>query len=337
MNALMQVIREMIAAEGPISVERYMALALAHPVYGYYMSKVPFGARGDFVTAPEISQMFGELIGLWAAEVWSALGQPGPIRLIELGPGRGTLMADALRASKVAPHFRAALDVHLVEMSPVLREVQQKTLAASNVPLTWHASIEGLPRLVGLNTEGRLAFGLAPEPERAITLQAGEGAVLEICLAAQQMMQALAHRILTQGGALLVIDYGYEGARFGETLQAVKRHEFVDLLAEPGAADLTVHVDFSALRRAAETVGAKVYGPLGQGEWLQRLGILSRAEALKRHANAAQREAIDQALRRLTGCGPMTGRYAEMGLLFKVLCVTEPGLPAPPGFEEAKA
>ncbi len=353
-------IAAIIADGGPIGVDRFMALALGHPALGYYRTRDPLGAAGDFTTAPETSQMFGELIGAWAAAVWQTLGAPAPVRLVELGPGRGTLLADALRAARGLPAFFDAIDLHLVETSPVLREAQRTRLAACGRPTAWHDALEAVPpgpalvlaneffdalpvrhyvqgprgwheRLVGLSqaSEG-LVFGLAPEPEPAITLAAPQGAVLEIGLAGQGMAKALASRLVLDGGAALVIDYGYEVPAFAETLQAVKQHRFIDPLAEPGASDLTAHVDFAGLTRAARAVGARVHGPVPQGRFLRDLGIIERTAALQRRASAPQAENIDRALARLVEAG--TPERPGMGELFKVLCITAPDVPTPPGF-----
>lgn len=361
-----QEIATMIAQEGPISLERFMMLALLHAEHGYYATKVPIGARGDFITAPEIHQMFGELIGLWAVEVWDILGAPEPVRLIELGPGRGTLLADILRATRVVPEFRRALDVHLVEASDMLAQEQRRALAKTDVPITWHQDIEALPsgpaiiianeffdvlpvrhymrgkdgwheRLVGLDGNGGLCFGLAPGAETALTGAAREGQILEIGIVAQRFMSRLAEHVATESGALLVIDYGHVKTQGGETLQAVRGHDYTDPLQAPGETDLSVHVDFAALAKAAKAAGADVHGPITQGLFLARLGIVQRAEALKRKANDAQAAAIDQALARLALPGPVAGPQASMADLFKVLAVTMPGLPTPPGFDNDAA
>ena len=349
-------IREIIAQEGPMSIERYMALALTHPTKGYYITHDPFGAEGDFVTAPEISQMFGELIGLWAAHVWTQIGAPVPVHLVELGPGRGALMADALRAARAAPEFFDALEVHLVEVSDLLSEQQREALAGSGKTATWHKSIDDLPdvpaifianeffdalpvrhyqkeadgwheRLVGLDEEGELALGLGADVEPLLKPKAEEGAILEIGAAAQRLAMRLAAHIVIHNGAALAVDYGYAETGFGETLQAVKGHEFVDPLAEPGDADLTAHVDFAALKRAARAANAETHGPVEQGEFLRELGIFQRAEALKAQATPEQADEIDASLARLTGVAE-----GEMGALFKVLAVTRRGVTDVPGF-----
>jgi SAM-dependent MidA family methyltransferase len=343
-------LRQLIALNGPITVERYMGLCLAH----YYATRDPLGERGDFTTAPEISQMFGELIGLWAAEVWSLMGRPSACRLVELGPGRGTLMADALRAAGLVPDFRASLQVHMVETSPVLRRLQERTLAASGVPVAWHDRIEDVPegaalvianeffdalpvrqfvatdrgwceRLVGLDEEG-LTFGLRAEPESLPRRPERLGDVLELPLASVELTRHLSRRLGRDGGAALVIDYGYQGPAFGDTLQALRRHAYVGALTAPGEADLTTHVDFHHLARAAGTVGILSHGPVPQGDFLEALGIKARADALKRRANPDQAAAIDRALGRLTDRAD-----AGMGSLFKVLALTHPDLPMVPG------
>ena len=369
MTPLDTLIREMIVETGPISVETYVSLAISHPVHGYYASKMPLGESGDFITAPEISQMFGELIGLWCVAVWRIIGAPRPFLLVELGPGRGSLMADALRAARIAPDFLEGLNLHLVETSEVLAASQRAQLAASGLDPKWHRTVEALPagpaiilaneffdclpvrqfvrgtggwheRLVGLNSEGHLCFGLAPDPEPGLTAP-GEpgpetGQVLEAGFVAAGLMARLAARIAAQGGVLLVIDYGYDLPSRGETLQAVKRHRFADPLRDPGEADLSVHVDFGGLARAVQGAGARAHGPVPQGEWLARLGIHERAATLRRHADERQRAAIDSALLRLAGNGADPSG-TNMARLFKALAVTAPGLAPPPGFEMALA
>ena len=348
-------IARMIALDGPITVERYMGLCLSHPQYGYYMTRDPLGLEGDFITAPEISQMFGELIGLWAAQVWLDRGAPSPLRLVELGPGRGTLMADALRAARVAPGFLDAISVDLVETSPVLVEKQKRVLANAPVDCHWHTSLDTVPdgpaiiianeffdalplrqfvrqegawreRLVGLGDDGSLSFGLAPEPNREIDVKGREGAVVEWPMAGIAVMRDLSTRLVQQGGAALAIDYGHIRSGLADTLQAIRNHGFTDVLAEPGEADVTAHVDFSQLAAAARSVGAEVTQPVTQGAFLRALGIDARAEALT--TSAPERAAEIEAARvRLTAATP-----EAMGGLFKVLGVSAPGDPALPGF-----
>ncbi len=358
MSALADELRRIIADEGPITVERYMALALGHPLHGYYMTRDPLGLAGDFITAPEISQMFGELLGLFAAQCWLDLGAPDPVRLVECGPGRGTLMADALRAAKVAPGFREALRVELIETSPVLKARQEQALAGSGVPVAWRRSLADLPegsgpllvlgnefldalpirqyvrangawheRLVGLSGD-RLVFGLAAEPERSLRREAPDGALWEAGLAAQGFVAALAERLKQAGGVALFLDYGHATTGFGDTLQAMRSHAFVDPLATPGEADLTAHVDFGALAAVARARGLAVHGPMEQGPFLQALGLEARADQLIRSATTPeQAERIREAERRLTE-PTRTG----MGKLFKAIAFSAPGQPTPPGF-----
>ena len=338
---------------GPIGIDRYMALCLGHPVHGYYRTRDPLGARGDFTTAPEISQMFGELIGVWIAAVAGMMGPADSLTLVELGPGRGTLMADALRAlAAVAPGL--AVDLHLVETSPVLRDAQAATLAGFRP--AWHASVETLPeaptilvanefldclpvrqfqrvrgawfeRVVGLGPAQSLAFGLAPEPARDIQAEAPDGALMSLPSAGLGLMRGLAGRLARTGGALLAIDYGHARPGFGDTLQALSGHRFTDPLAAPGEADLTAHVDFSAYAAAARSVGAAIQGPVDQRDFLRALGLAQRVERLKLRANPTQTEAIDAAAARLTDAG-----RRGMGSLFKAMAVSDPRLGPLPGF-----
>jgi NADH dehydrogenase [ubiquinone] 1 alpha subcomplex assembly factor 7 len=355
-------LRAIIAAEGPMPVSRFMALCLAHPRNGYYMARDPLGRAGDFTTAPEISQMFGELLGLWAAAVWEAMGAPSPVHLVELGPGRGTLMADALRAAQRAPAFHAAISVHLLEISPVLRERQRETLGETGRPISWHGDIDEVPdgplivlaneffdalpvnqavrtadgwheRVVGLNPTGEFVFGLSPGPIPRFDallpsrLRASlEGSLWE--WRDDRVASDLSRRIEIFGGAALVIDYGHAQSAPGDTLQAVRRHGYADPLASPGESDLTAHVDFEALGAVAQRHGLRMSGPLSQGNFLRRLGIEARAARLKAAATAEQGEAVDAALHRLTGDGPHA-----MGELFKVAGFAHSALPPLPGFD----
>jgi NADH dehydrogenase [ubiquinone] 1 alpha subcomplex assembly factor 7 len=352
MTALEAEIRRIIAVDGPIAVARYMELCLAHPVYGYYATRDPFGAEGDFITAPEVSQMFGELIGAWAATVWRLMGSPPRLNLVELGPGRGTLMADALRAGTAMPGFLETLAVQLVETSPVLRAQQESRLANVHVPITWHSHVEDVPdgptiaianefvdalpvdqfvkdrgwhlRMVGV-ADQQLAFMVAPDPVPGTdSVEAPAGTIAE--RRQDRAVALLARRIARQGGAALVIDYGHVASGFGDTLQAVRRHTFVDPLADPGSADLTTQVDFAALARTAQREGAAVHGPITQGEFLRRLGIEQRAARLKQTATPQQAADLDAALTRLTAPD-------QMGELFKVLAIAHPELGLLPGFD----
>ncbi len=372
MTVLGELIAARIARLGAITVADYMAEAVAHPDHGYYMSGDPFGAQGDFVTAPEISQMFGELIGLWCADTWQRMGAPVPVLLVELGPGRGTLMADALRAARIVPGFGAALHLHFVEISPALRARQRDTLAecagaeragaerAGDVAPSWHESLDQVPdgptllianeffdalpvrqfekrpegwceRLVTLAPDGEtLAFTLAPPGPWAALLpaalrEAPPGALAEVSAPAIGIAGEIGRRLATGGGAALIIDYGHAEPRTGATLQAVRRHAAHAVLEDPGAADLTAHVDFSMLARAATEAGARVHGPVPQGRFLEALGIGARARALGESATPDQASEIASALRRLT-------HPREMGELFKVLALGDPDLGPPAGF-----
>ncbi len=355
MNPLGDEIRAMIEAEGPIGVDRYMTLCLQHPRHGYYTTRETIGR--DFITAPEVHQMFGELVGLWAAQVWLDLGSPAPLQLVELGPGRGTLMADVLRATRIVPGFHAAVQVHLVETSPRLRDAQAEKLEGSGVPVAWHATLDdvsvgaaivlaneffdALPvrqylrgvggwheRLVGLDAAGALAFGASIERVTIASPAGRPGDILEVAHVALAVMTMLAGRIAREGGALLALDYGHAESSLGETLQAVCDHRYADVLAEPGEADLTAHVDFSALCRTAGAAGGQAFGPVEQGTFLGRLGIFARADALKRHGTPEQAAAVDAALARLTA------QESSMATLFKAMAVVAPGAVPPPGFEE---
>lgn len=351
MTLLAHEIAARIGRDGPLPVVEFMRLCLSHPEHGYYRTQDAIGAAGDFITAPEISQTFGELIGLWAAEIWAAIGRPSPVALVELGPGRGTLMADALRAvAKVAPEFRAALRVHLIEINARLRE-RQRTALGHAAP-QWHESLDSVPHgplLVIANEffdalpvrqfvrtadgwrercvvleNGQFAFG-AGDPV-AHDLVAPTGSIVELSPDGVARMNALAERIARHRGAMLAIDYGPFESGIGDTLQAVRRQEKVDPLAEPGLADLTAHVDFARLAAAARRAGAAAYGPLPQGVLLRRLGIAARAAALSRSAAPGQGRAIETAIARLI-------EPDQMGTLFKALAVTDRDQPPPPGFD----
>jgi NADH dehydrogenase [ubiquinone] 1 alpha subcomplex assembly factor 7 len=354
---LAELLARRIAADGPLTIAAYMAEALGHPAHGYYITRDPLGATGDFTTAPEISQMFGEMIGAWCAERWQAMGRPDPVLLVELGPGRGTLMADALRVLERVPGLATALRLHLVETSPALRARQRAALGAR--PAHWHDRLDSVPdgplllvaneffdalpirqlvrteagwaeRCVGLAPDGRgLAFvhdgATAPLLVPPALRDAPAGSVVELCPAGAAVAAAIGARLAAAGGAALIIDYGYAGPACGDTLQAVRAHRHADILAEPGLADLTAHVDFAALARAAEGAGCRGHGPVGQGDFLKALGIGLRAEQLRRLATPAQARDIEAALARLTGDD-------QMGRLFKVLALTDAGASVPAGF-----
>ncbi len=354
---LLGILRRLIGAQGPVSVAEYMALALGHPEHGYYMSRDPFGRAGDFTTAPEISQMAGELIGLWAAQVWLDQGRPDPIRLIELGPGRGTLMADALRAMAVVPGLLEALNVRLVETSPALRTRQQAALSGARPPVAWYERIDqaldgagpvlvianeffdALPvhqfvrtetgwheRLIGLD-DGALAFTLAPVPAATeIGIDGPPGTIVERSPAGEAIAGEIAAAIGARGGAALFIDYGPARSGSGETLQAVRGHRYHPVLEAPGEADLTAHVDFERLAQTAQAQGASAYGPMAQGALFTALGIEARAQVLRAKATPDQAAQIGSALARLTAPD-------QMGTLFKALAIAPRSAPPPPPFQ----
>jgi NADH dehydrogenase [ubiquinone] 1 alpha subcomplex assembly factor 7 len=359
-SPLQSEIKKLIKSSGPMPVWRYMELCLMHPKHGYYLSRDPLGQEGDFTTAPEVSQMFGELLGLWAASVWKAIGSPSLLRLIELGPGRGTMMADALRALRVLPPLYQALRVHLVEINPLLREKQKAALSGSR-DISWHNTIDDVPdgpsvifaneyfdvlpihqmvkretgwheRIVEIDSAGKLVFGVAPEPVPHFDIllpplvrAAPLGAVFEWRPDAEIMK--IATRVRDQDGAALIIDYGHLRSDSGDTFQAIARHNFTDPLKDPGQADVTAHVDFQALVRAAEDLGARVHGPVLQGDFLKRIGIETRAASLMAKASHEVSEDIAGALQRLVG-----GGRGGMGSMFKVLAISEPNLTLLAGF-----
>jgi NADH dehydrogenase [ubiquinone] 1 alpha subcomplex assembly factor 7 len=359
-SPLQSEIKGLIRSTGPMPVWRYMELCLMHPQYGYYLSRDPLGREGDFTTAPEVSQMFGELLGLWAASVWKVMGSPPLLRLIEIGPGRGTMMADALRALRVLPPLFQALSIHLVEVNPVLREKQKEMLSGSH-EISWHDTIDEVPegpsvifaneyfdvlpihqmvkretgwheRTVELDGNGKMVFGTAIEPVPyfetllpPLVRAAPVGAVFEWRPDAEIMK--IASRVRDQDGAALIIDYGHIRSDAGDTFQAIARHSYTDPLKNPGLADLTAHVDFQALVRAAENIGARVHGPVPQGDFLRRLGIETRAVSLMAKASHEVSEDIAGALKRL-----VEGGSGGMGQMFKVLAISEPNLTTLAGF-----
>ena len=361
MNELARLLAQRIRATGPLSVADYMTEAVHHPTLGYYAQHDPIGRAGDFITAPEVSQIFGELLGLWCADAWERMGRPNPVILAELGPGHGTLMADALRALRVAPDFRNTLRLHLVEASPMLRRLQAEKLGDAE-PI-WHDDLAALPdgplilianefldalpirqfvrgasgwheRRVVLAADGeRLAFAVdgAPSFPAAIAPvklhSAPTGSIWEIGLAAATVAAVLGARLKEQGGVALFIDYGFVASACGDTLQALKQHRRHGVLADPGEADLTAHVDFAAVAAAAVQAGARVYGPVTQAAFLRALGAQERAGQLRKQATPAQATAIESGTRRLLDA-------TAMGTLFKALALADPKRDAPAGFTE---
>jgi NADH dehydrogenase [ubiquinone] 1 alpha subcomplex assembly factor 7 len=359
-NTLGRKIARRIRTEGPLSVAAYMAMALHDPEGGYYARYDPIGAQGDFITAPEISQVFGELIGLWCAVVWGHLGRPDPVILAELGPGRGVLIGDLLRAAATVPEFRRALRLHLVEASAPLRAAQHQRLAQFE-PI-WVSRFEDLPdgpillvanefldalpirqfarhgphwseRMVTLDDEDRLVFVEGPPSPVASLLvpealrdSARQAAVVEICPAAVALAAALGARFSRQAGAALFIDYGYFPSSPGPTLRALCRHRAVSALAAPGSADLSADVDFAAFAEAARSGGAETYGPVPQARLLAALGAAERAAALRARATPSQQRTLDSEVERLLDPG-------GMGTRFKAIALVSPSLPPPAGFD----
>ncbi|MBM2574840.1 SAM-dependent methyltransferase [Jannaschia sp. Os4] len=337
--SLADVLAARIRADGPMTVAEWMAACLLHPSMGYYTTREPFGAKGDFVTAPEISQMFGELAGLCLAQAWLDQGRP-PAALAEGGPGRGTLMADLLRATKGVPGFPRA--PHLIEASPRLRALQTEAIPAA----THHDTVEALPDGPLLFVANELLDALPIRQavrdgdawrERVVTWDDGfalalappapmphlahhdvpDGTLVEWCPALPALIEAVGRRV-ARGGAALFVDYGHWRAR-GDTLQALRNGRPADPLAHPGEADLTAHVDFEAIARAAPP-GTASTAMTTQGEWLERLGITARAQTL-----AARDVSVAAAHRRLT-------HPEEMGDLFKAIALHPEGTAPPPGF-----
>lgn len=353
------ILKETIERDGPIPVEDWMSICLSHPEYGYYTTGQPFGKQGDFTTAPEISQMFGELLGLWAAVVWQQMGAPGKIQLIELGPGRGTLMSDALRAARGVSGFIESVSVNMVETSPVLTALQEQALADAAVESHWYQAIEEVPDgpsvIIGNEfldalpirqwvksgdswqercidyVEDQFAFVCGdiidangiPAPFRT----ASDGSIFETSPVSNEIVTSISRRVCAGGGAALLIDYGHDEMGMGDTLQAVKAHEYSDPLRHPGQQDLTAHVAFSTIGKTSVNAGARPWGPIAQGDLLERLGISARATSLL--ASATKDQAVDLASARQRLTAP-----DGMGRLFKAIAISHPDAPAPPGFEE---
>lgn len=342
-TALARQIKAQILADGPMPIDAFMRIALTDPTHGYYTTKTPIGGRaggrgtaGDFITAPEISQMFGEMIGVWAADFWQRSGAAETLHLVELGPGRGVLMQDALRAAQVLPDFIAAARVHFVEVSPTLRDAQRERVAAAQ----WHTSMDALmaalsdgPAIfianeffdalpirqfarapVTRNKEGgEVELCIACENDELVFTPADATNIREICPAADAAMAAIAQRLAAHGGAALIIDYGYAQGELGDTLQAIHAHNHCHPLAHIGAADLTAHVNFARLSTVAQDHGARAFPVTTQGSFLHAMGIDARAASLVR-AHATKASEILRARDRLVAPD-------QMGRLFKVLCV----------------
>ncbi|PRD45408.1 methyltransferase [Phyllobacterium phragmitis] len=353
MTALKQRLVRLVEAAGPISVAEYMTACLGDREAGYYTTREPFGRDGDFITAPEVSQMFGELIGVWCVGAWAALGQPQNAVLCEIGPGRGTLMADMLRTlARIAPAFLRSVRIAMVETSPRLTEIQQQKLSGAAPSISWHQHIEDIPegplilvanelfdalpirqfvkindrfveRLVttvstdegtGLGfTAGAGSIDAALLPDGH--MQAPDGAIFEAAPVRTALMQQIAERIGAGRGAALLIDYGHLEAGFGDTLQAVSKHKPQGVFERPGQADLTSHVDFAALAETARALACRT-GTMTQGDFLIAMGLLDRARQLGANKDETYREQIRHDVERLAGPD-------QMGTLFKVLCVSD--------------
>ncbi|MGG7518623.1 class I SAM-dependent methyltransferase [Allorhizobium undicola] len=357
---LAEKIKAIIRMNGPLSVTDYFALCLADPEHGYYKTREPFGTGGDFITAPEISQLFGEMIGVFVVHAWQRHGLPAPVRLAEVGPGRGTMMSDMLRViARLAPDLYRDCTVHLVETSQRLRDVQHETLESHIEKISWHSSFDEVPpgfalvvanelfdaipirqfvktgagfreRMVSLGIDDELTFttGVAGLDPALLPPGSGtppDGTIFEIAPARQAVMQAMCERLKHEGGTALIIDYGHISTGFGDTLQAIKNHGFDPPLAHPGLADLTSHVDFEDLARTAMAAGVHVNGCLRQGDFLVGLGIEDRAGALGRGKEQAVQRELTDAVQRLAGAGE-----GCMGELFKVLAVSSPALALQP-------
>lgn len=350
----------LIKSRGPISVADYMEDALLHPHDGYYTSQAPIGAKGDFTTAPEISQIFGELVGLWLVQSWIDIGAPTAFNLVELGPGRGVLMQDILRAAKLRPAFLDAAHVWLVETSGRLRHEQQRRLREAGIATDWADAFSDVPeaptlivaneffdclpirqfvktsrgwreRMVGLDETGAaLAFTTSetpplptiqlPSPDDVV-----DGAIFEIGEAAEAMAETIAAALKERGGRALIIDYGHLHSGAGDTLQALRRHQHWPVLSSPGRADITAHVNFERLASAAFSVGAAAFGPVSQGAFLEKLGVAMRLERLSMGKSPQEKADLYAGANRLVS-------PQQMGELFKVLCISAPGLKEPEGF-----
>jgi SAM-dependent MidA family methyltransferase len=352
-SPLNDIIHDTIRKGGPLKVADYMSLCLTHPQYGYYTTRDPFGAEGDFTTAPEMTQTFGELIGLWCAHMWQQLGSPSPFVLCEAGPGRGTLMKDALRAAAHVPGFIEAAQVYLIETSPLLQKKQAEALADYKV--TWIKTPPELPghpiillaneffdalpvrqfvfvkgvwreRCVAVDKNDNLCFVLTETPE-APHYEVPEDTVIEVSPAAVDYANMLARVLVHNRGCGLFIDYGDDEV-IGETLQAVRQHRSAHLLTTPGIADITAHVSFEPLRNAVRKIGTKTYGLVELADFLLALGLKQRTEKLLLTANEEQRRSLEAAYHRLTD----KSDASSMGRLFKVLAFTDRNCAAPPGF-----
>jgi NADH dehydrogenase [ubiquinone] 1 alpha subcomplex assembly factor 7 len=357
---------ELIEDHGPIRVGDFISDALVHPQHGYYATQVALGSSGDFTTSPEISQVFGELVGSWLVHAWEAMGAPSAFNLIELGPGRGTLMADILRVAKVRPKFLKAVHVYMIEASGKMRYAQKRLLAPTGVRITWADKLGDVPpgpvlllaneffdclpirqfvrtasssdepwkeRLVGVTGEGeakKLGFVLSKEtyPDQPGMPQGAQPEdIFEVCQAGSEVIAEIAARLGEHKGRALIIDYGHGRSGYGDTLQAMRKHEPWPVLDKAGLADVTAHVDFAALARHARNDGLRVDGPIRQADFLERLGLTLRLEAIEKNIKEEdKRKDIRQGALRLVDRN-------GMGELFKVMALSPSGADIPPGFE----
>lgn len=347
-------LKKLITNNGPITIAQFMADSLTHPEHGYYQKQKPFGKEGDFTTSPEISQIFGELVGIWCASVWQQMGSPANISIVELGPGRGTLMKDFIRGTKHVNGFHKAMEIHMVEVSRQLQQVQQKNLKESHGNIHWHSDMTSLPAKTSIFianeffdalpihqyekttkgwceklmdiADGKLAFTLAsPISLPGEHKNAANGNTLEACPTAITIMQDISARIEMENGAALIIDYGYIGKVYKDTLQAVKNHKYHPILEDIGSADITAHVNFSELSKAATEYDVNICNTITQRDFLLALGIELRTQSLIKNANDKQKQQITSATERLINAD-------EMGNLFKVLAITGKNLTTPAGF-----
>ena len=357
---LTKIIRQKIRSSGPLTIAEFMDLALMHPQFGYYQSADAFGVKGDFITAPEISQMFGELIGLWCVDSWSKMGAPSQFMLVEFGPGRGTLMSDALRSAALVPEFLNAAEVFLVEGSQSLTALQKQNLKSHSI--TWCQDISDLPsdmpaifignefldalpiqqfeytaegwqeRRIGLDGDA-FVFERHPITEELALDHMPEngtcdlGSIYECSSAAEDIIRTLSDHLTRFGGCALFIDYGPENSAFGDSFQSVKNHLFADPLQNPGTQDLTAHVDFERLAKITKSADCSAAQIATQGRFLERLGIEARTLSLLRSANDSQKQKLNEDLKRLVS-------GSEMGTLFKAMCFHAKMMETPAGFSE---
>ena len=356
---------ELIRDHGPIQVGEFMTDALIHPQHGYYSTQTALGSGGDFTTSPEISQIFGELVGSWLVHAWEESGAPSSFNLVELGPGRGTLMSDILRVAKVRPNFLSGVHVYMIEASGRMRYAQKRLLADRGVRITWADRLEDVPpgpmllianeyfdclpirqfvrssedsqrpwreRLVGVTDEAepRLQFVLSEQAYAdmpGVPSGAQTNSIFETCAPAGETIAEISRRYQEHKGRALIIDYGHGRAGFGDTLQAMKAHQYVPVLEQPGLADVTAHVDFAALARRARMTDVRADGPIRQADFLKRLGLNVRLDAIEKSiSDEGKKEAIRSGARRLVD-------PKGMGDLFKVLALSPQGSRVPPGFE----